>query len=80
MECVTLRKRGKQFLSLVVPGLAERRPSLVQGDHIFVKLSSEYGNDTTSTYQVCLYSLVMLYFFVMIMVISFSLYGSNFYL
>ncbi|KAG6732868.1 hypothetical protein I3843_01G191100 [Carya illinoinensis] len=51
MECVTLRKRGKQFLSLVVPGLAERRPSLVQGDHIFVKLSSEYGNDTTSTYQ-----------------------------
>ncbi|KAF5466114.1 hypothetical protein F2P56_016069 [Juglans regia] len=51
MEHVALRKRGKQFLSLVVPGLAERRPSLVQGDHIFVKLSSEYGNDTTPTYQ-----------------------------
>ncbi|KAB1214695.1 putative RNA helicase SDE3 [Morella rubra] len=51
MECVTMRKRGNRFLSLVVPGLAERRPSLVQGDYIFAKLASEFGNDTAKSYQ-----------------------------
>ncbi|XP_062169897.1 probable RNA helicase SDE3 isoform X2 [Alnus glutinosa] len=51
MECVAMRKRGNQFLSLEVPGLAERRPSLVQGDFIVAKLASEYGNDATCKYQ-----------------------------
>ncbi|KAJ8768373.1 hypothetical protein K2173_021526 [Erythroxylum novogranatense] len=36
MECVNMRKKGS-FLTLLVPGLAERRPSLVHGDFIFVK-------------------------------------------
>ncbi|XP_051125299.1 probable RNA helicase SDE3 [Andrographis paniculata] len=45
MECVALRGRRNQFLSLEVPGLAEKRPSLVSGDFIFVKLATEI--DTT---------------------------------
>lgn len=54
MEYVTLRRRGYHFLSLDVPGLAERRPSLVHGDHVFAKLS-EYADDTTvHPYQVVL--------------------------
>ncbi|TXG72089.1 hypothetical protein EZV62_000668 [Acer yangbiense] len=47
MENVTMRRKG-QFLALVVPGLAERRPSLVHGDFIFAKLACE---DETSPYQ-----------------------------
>ncbi|KAH7522288.1 hypothetical protein FEM48_Zijuj07G0122400 [Ziziphus jujuba var. spinosa] len=52
MEHVTLKRRGSQFLSLVVPGLAERRPSLVHGDYIFAKFPSEYEDDETLPYQV----------------------------
>lgn len=55
MEHVTLRKRGSQFLSLEVPGLAEKRPSLVHGDFIFAKHASEYEDDETPPYQVCVY-------------------------
>ncbi|KAK4266320.1 hypothetical protein QN277_027262 [Acacia crassicarpa] len=51
MECVTLRKKRNQFLSLEVPGLAERRPSLVHGDYIFAKLASEHDNDNMPAYQ-----------------------------
>ncbi|ONK60474.1 uncharacterized protein A4U43_C08F18870 [Asparagus officinalis] len=40
MECVTMRRRGHQFLSLEVPGLAERRPSLVYGDYIFAQIAT----------------------------------------
>ncbi|KAL5744340.1 hypothetical protein ACOSQ2_027456 [Xanthoceras sorbifolium] len=49
-ENVTMRKKG-QFLSLVIPGLAERRPSLVHGDFMFVKLACEDARDETSPYQ-----------------------------
>ena len=52
MECVSFRRKGNQFLSLEVPGLAERRPSLVLGDAIFAKLASDYGT-TSPPYQVC---------------------------
>ncbi|XP_030456741.1 probable RNA helicase SDE3 [Syzygium oleosum] len=41
MENVTMRRKGTQYLTLEVPGLAERRPSLVHGDFIFVKLASD---------------------------------------
>ncbi|KZV56274.1 hypothetical protein F511_00271 [Dorcoceras hygrometricum] len=41
MECVVLMIKRSQFLSLQVPGLAERRPSLVTGDYIYVNLASE---------------------------------------
>ena len=53
MECINMRKRGNQFLSMEVPGLAERRPSLVHGDYIFAKVASENANDGSRIYQVC---------------------------
>ncbi|KAF8388088.1 hypothetical protein HHK36_026754 [Tetracentron sinense] len=51
MECVTMRKKGPQFLALEVPGLAERRPSLVYGDFVFAKLAYEDPDDTTPSHQ-----------------------------
>ncbi|VFQ78197.1 unnamed protein product [Cuscuta campestris] len=53
MESATMRQRGMQFLSLEVPDLAERRPSLVNGDHIFVHPIYEDASGTkdTRTYQ-----------------------------
>ncbi|KHG04449.1 putative RNA helicase SDE3 -like protein [Gossypium arboreum] len=45
MECVMMRRKGPQFVALEVPGLAERRPSLVHGDHIFAKIASN-GSDS----------------------------------
>ncbi|GLU08898.1 hypothetical protein SLE2022_257820 [Rubroshorea leprosula] len=50
MGKVTMRKKGK-LLSLQVPGLAERRPSLVHGDYIFAKHAFEDASETTSPYQ-----------------------------
>lgn len=54
MECVKLRRKGvrSQFLALDVPGLAERRPSLVHGDHVFVKHAAGSVGDNT-VYRVC---------------------------
>lgn len=47
MENVTMRRKGTQYLTLNVPGLAERRPSLVHGDSIFVKLASDEAGCST---------------------------------
>ncbi|KAI6693271.1 hypothetical protein NL676_020981 [Syzygium grande] len=47
MENVTMRRKGTQYLTLEVPGLAERRPSLVHGDFIFVKLASDEAASST---------------------------------
>lgn len=52
MERVTMRRKGTQFLTLEVPGLAEKRPSLVHGDYIFAKLAYEDENDSSPPYQV----------------------------
>lgn len=52
MEAVALTSRGNQFLSLEVPGLAEKRPSLVCGDFIFVKLATDDAAKNKA-YQVC---------------------------
>ncbi|XVE62877.1 hypothetical protein DITRI_Ditri06bG0155000 [Diplodiscus trichospermus] len=49
MECAMMRRKGPQFIALDVPGLAERRPSLVHGDYIFVKIAS--GNSDDLVYQ-----------------------------
>nr|XP_010917774.2 probable RNA helicase SDE3 [Elaeis guineensis] len=51
MECVTMKKRGYQLLSLEVPGLAERRPSLVYGDYIFAQLATDSSDNDNRPYQ-----------------------------
>lgn len=51
MECVAMKRRGHQFLSLEVPGLAERRPSLVVGDYIFAHVATDELNNNTKPYQ-----------------------------
>lgn len=51
MERVTMKRKGYHFLSLEVPGLAERRPSLVHGDFILAKMPSGHANDTVNAYQ-----------------------------
>lgn len=50
-----MRSKGSQFLTLEVPGLAEKRPSLVYGDYIFAKLACQAPNDKTPQFQVCSY-------------------------
>lgn len=52
MGRVTMTRKGSQFLTLAVPGLAEKRPSLVHGDYILAKLAFEDGGDATRPYQV----------------------------
>lgn len=52
MECVTMRRKGTHLLALDVPGLAERRPSLVHGDFVFVKLVAANA-DANKVHRVC---------------------------
>ncbi|KAK6913964.1 DNA2/NAM7 helicase, helicase domain [Dillenia turbinata] len=53
MERVTMKKKGPEFLTLEVPGLAERRPSLVYRDYVCASLASEYldGRGQPPSYQ-----------------------------
>ncbi|KAK9292346.1 hypothetical protein L1049_020312 [Liquidambar formosana] len=51
MEFVAMKRKGYQYLGLEVPGLAERRPSLVYGDFVFAKLASHNSEDTERPYQ-----------------------------
>ncbi|XP_058086867.1 probable RNA helicase SDE3 [Magnolia sinica] len=50
MENVTM-KRSRQFLALEVPGLAEKRPSLVCGDFIFSKPVDDDFDSSSKPYQ-----------------------------
>lgn len=45
MDHVHFCTKGTHYLTLEVPGLAERRPSVVNGDSVFVRSCSEYEND-----------------------------------
>lgn len=54
MEAVEMKRRG-HYLSLEVPGLAERRPSLVTGDYIFAKRVSADPSTAPISYQVCVF-------------------------
>ncbi|KAM7272273.1 hypothetical protein ACFE04_026936 [Oxalis oulophora] len=47
MEGVAMKRKGTKNLALEVPGLAEKRPSLVHGDHVFIKLASGNGGPGT---------------------------------
>ncbi|KAJ0981677.1 hypothetical protein J5N97_009932 [Dioscorea zingiberensis] len=51
MNSVTMRRRGNHFLSLEVPGLAEKRPSLVCGDYIFAQPTTGNPEDMSPRYQ-----------------------------
>lgn len=54
MDCVRMKEKALDLLSLQVPGLAEKRPSLMQGDIVFAKLGSE-----KIPYEVCSYNSIM---------------------
>ena len=47
-----MRRKGSTLLALRVPGLAERRPSLVHGDFVSAMLASQSENGTYAAYQV----------------------------
>ncbi|GFY90637.1 P-loop containing nucleoside triphosphate hydrolases superfamily protein [Actinidia rufa] len=55
MEHVTMRRKGSTLLALRVPGLAERRPSLVHGDFVSAMLASQSENGTYAAYQGIIY-------------------------
>lgn len=52
MQNVTFKTKGR-FLTLEVPGLAERRPSLVNGDIIIAKAASHDEHKVSPLYKVC---------------------------
>ena len=52
MDCVELTKKGSNLMSLVVHGLAERRPSVVYGDSLFAKSAFRGSGDDPTPFQV----------------------------
>ncbi|XP_038054524.1 putative helicase MOV-10 [Patiria miniata] len=44
MHGVTLKREGPKFLKLRVLGLAENRPSVLKGDHLFARYTSDRSN------------------------------------
>lgn len=66
IEGVAMRRKGAHLLALEVPGLAERRPSLVQGDYVFAKFVSWNADDTTPASQVSILSLLFRLFAILI--------------
>ncbi|XP_038054517.1 putative helicase mov-10-B.1 [Patiria miniata] len=50
MDGVTMRKQGK-LLYLKVPGLAENRPSVLQGDHLFATFTGDRSNSNPKMYK-----------------------------
>ncbi|KNA22582.1 hypothetical protein SOVF_032830 [Spinacia oleracea] len=54
MENVSMRSKGRQFLTLEVLGLAERRPSLVHGDSVYARLASGEVDDNP-VYEGCIH-------------------------
>lgn len=57
MERVSMRRRGNDYLSLEVPGLAEKRPSLVHGDYIIAR----HAGSDARRYQVSVLSVAFKY-------------------
>ncbi|KAM4795734.1 putative helicase MOV-10 [Rhinophrynus dorsalis] len=50
-QLLELDPRDKRFLILTVPGVAENRPSVLKGDHLFVTLSDERGKPGIISYK-----------------------------
>ncbi|KAG6517386.1 probable RNA helicase SDE3 [Zingiber officinale] len=48
MVGATMKRKGNYFLCLEVPGLAEKRPSLVSGDHVLAQLATDDAHDRQS--------------------------------
>lgn len=52
MENVAMTRKGSQYLTLEVPGLAEKRPSLIPGDYVTAMFAHGSVGTTTISYQV----------------------------
>ncbi|XP_054837044.1 helicase MOV-10 isoform X2 [Eublepharis macularius] len=49
--CIDKDKQNTNLLVLKVPGVAENRPSVLRGDHLFVTLADERGQNSIVRYQ-----------------------------